>query len=52
MVDSLKSFDTELNEMFALVKALRTSKGYNFEKPIEVKENKQDALSKALNLAK
>lgn len=52
MVDSLKNFDAELIEMFALVKALRNSKWYNFEKPIEVKEAKGDALTKALKMAK
>lgn len=52
MVDSMKSFDNELTEMLELVKTLRNSKGYNYEKPVKAEAKKQDKLSKALEAAK
>ena len=52
LVDTIKTLDQEMTDMLALVKAVRSSKGYNFEKPAEAKAKKQDALSKALESAK
>jgi len=52
LVDSMKSLDEEFEEMFTLIKTLRNTKWYNYEKPVKVASKKQDKLSKALSLAK